>query len=101
VDLSRDCDYFICPPNLNASVDSDALLKHQAAAFYSAIGVQELDETAMFDKFVLPNFASMPPARRVHAVQHIRRYSLDLRAGLAIHVTESVRAERHRFLMHV
>ena len=85
VDLSRDGDYFICPPNLNASVDSDSLLKHQNAPFYSSMGVQELDETALFDKFVLPNFASMPPARRVQAVQQIKRCVLFF-ACMRVHI---------------
>jgi hypothetical protein len=72
---------------MNAPVESNALLKFQNSEFYSVMGVQELDETAMFDKFVLPNFASMPQGRRVQAVQHIKRCALCLNECMSVCVT--------------
>ena len=49
---------------------------HQEPALYRALGVTELDDTALLDRFVLPRFASLAPPQqaRVYACLCTRMY---------------------------
>jgi len=64
---------FTCSPDLQGAVPDSGLLVRSEPNFLRALGVQELDQTALFERFVLPSFADLPPTQRTEAVHQIRR----------------------------
>lgn len=66
---------FLCALTAAGDLPSDQLLRQEAdgegAALLRALGVETLDELALLERFVLPRFASLAPARRAEALDQI------------------------------
>ncbi len=77
---ARDGGVFLCPPGFEPEVRAEGLLEHQEPELYAALGVEVVDETAVFERFVLPSLHTQTFARRVHAVQHVRDHWVEVRA---------------------
>ncbi|KAJ1475494.1 hypothetical protein T484DRAFT_1828083, partial [Baffinella frigidus] len=64
---------FICPLTVSADFPSESLLRHQEPLFFRALGVEELDEVALLERFMLPKFGTLLPARRQEVADQILR----------------------------
>eukprot|EP00960_Hanusia_phi_P055444 762970-Hanusia_phi.AAC.4 len=64
--------FFLCPTNVPLHVEDQRLLKLQEKRFYEALGVEELDDAALFEMFVLPKFHTFDLSRRRAALEQLR-----------------------------
>jgi hypothetical protein len=62
---AREQECFICPPSVTLEAPSEQLLLYQERELYRALGVTELDDTALFERFVLPRFAMLSLPQQV------------------------------------
>jgi hypothetical protein len=81
---ARDGGVILCPPGFEPEVRAEGLLEHREPELYAALGVEVVDETAVFERFVLPSLHTQSFARRVHAVQHVRDHWAEVRARPAL-----------------
>jgi hypothetical protein len=64
---------FLCPAAISIDAPSEHLLVHQELALYRVLGVTELDDTAMFERFVLPRYSTLTPPQQSQACAQIKR----------------------------
>ena len=64
---------FICPAAVSIDAPSEQLLVSQEHVLYRALGVTELDDTAFFERFVLPRYASLSPPQQSQACAQLKR----------------------------
>ena len=67
-------EHFICPAAVSIDAPSEQLLVSQEPVLYRALGVTELDDTAFFERFVLPRYASLSPPQQSQACAQLKRH---------------------------